>query len=106
MITASTAPQQTAAGAAFASGDSVGFAADLAKCFETLWASGRLQNCKIWIDRCLPGNGMLSRLLLLSFIVLGFDSEAYALVSTHKSISTCRPRSDRLMATTTRFCVC
>ena len=61
---------------------------------------------KIWIDRCLPGNVLLSRLLLLSFIELGFDTEGYTLVSTHKSISTCRPRSDRLMATTTRFCVC
>lgn len=44
---------------------------------------------KIRIDRCLPGNVLLSRLLLLSFIELGFDTEAYTLVSTHKSISTC-----------------
>jgi hypothetical protein len=37
---------------------------------------------KIWIDRCLPGNVLLSRLLLLSFIELGFDTEA---LHTHKA---------------------
>jgi len=40
---------------------------------------------KIWIDRCLPGNVLLSRLLLLSFVELGFDTEAYSSVLTRAS---------------------